>query len=400
MWHTMKSPTPLDCSTFPSISSTYLPRKTTPLLSTSYAHYDKGKTHLATDSTSNTMSRTLSLSNTGTHRPKRQLRLTNAEFQARREKGLCFHNEEKFQPGHKCKKQLNILLVHDEDEDALDDVESDWSSIGIESVEVSAMFIACVSCNSVSGLSKRSTMKLQGKLYDFDIIILIDPGATHNFICDKLAKELQLPLTPAGRYRIVLGDGLVVYSQGKYSEVPTTTQDIMAIDEFLPLSLSSIHIILGKQWLDSIGWVHLHFQKLIMKFIIDGEVQTLRGNPNLHKKVISADHEAKGLFRGNVFMAKLYLIEDSSSPFMEVSTHLALETQLQNQFPDVFDNPQELPPHRNIDHAINLVPGALIINKRPYRYSYVQKNEVEKLIGELLAAGLCLETKFLRVLRH
>ena len=71
------------------------------------------------------MSRTLSLSNAGTHRPKRQLRLTDAEFQARREKGLCFHCEEKFQPGHKCKKQLNILLVHDEDEDVLDDVESD-----------------------------------------------------------------------------------------------------------------------------------------------------------------------------------------------------------------------------------------------------------------------------------
>ena len=83
--------------------------------------------------------------------------------------------------------------MHDEDEDVLDNVESDWSPIG-------TMFTACVSCNLVSGLSKRSTMKLQGKLYETDIIILIDPGATHNFICDKLAKELQLPLTPAGRY--------------------------------------------------------------------------------------------------------------------------------------------------------------------------------------------------------
>ena len=79
--------------------------------------------------------------------------------------------------------------MHDEDEDVLDDVESDWSSIGTESVEVSAMFTASVSCNSVNGLSKRSIMKLQGKLYDCDIIILIDPGATHNFICDKLAKD-------------------------------------------------------------------------------------------------------------------------------------------------------------------------------------------------------------------
>ena len=137
-----------------------------------------------------------------------------------------------------------------------------------------------------------------------------------------------MPLTPAGRYRIVLGDGPVVYGQGKYNEVPITTQGIMVIDEFLPLSLSSIHIILGKQWLDSIGWVHQHFQKLIMKFIIDGEVQTLRGNPNLRKEVISVDHEAKDLLHGNVFMAELYLIEDTSEALMEVSKHLALETQL------------------------------------------------------------------------
>ena len=86
-WHTMKSPTPPDCSTFPSIPNANIPRKTSPLLPTSSTHYDKGKTPLATDSsTSNTMSHTLSLSNPSTHRPKRQLRLTDAEFHARREK--------------------------------------------------------------------------------------------------------------------------------------------------------------------------------------------------------------------------------------------------------------------------------------------------------------------------
>ena len=45
-------------------------------------------------------------------------RLTESELQARREKGLCFKCEEKFSPGHRCKKQLRVLLVHkDEDKD-------------------------------------------------------------------------------------------------------------------------------------------------------------------------------------------------------------------------------------------------------------------------------------------
>ena len=45
-------------------------------------------------------------------------RLTESELQACREKGLCFKCEEKFSPGHQCKKQLRVLLVHkDEDKD-------------------------------------------------------------------------------------------------------------------------------------------------------------------------------------------------------------------------------------------------------------------------------------------
>ena len=66
--------------------------------------YDWGKatTPGGTSSSTNT-SRTISLSPT-TNNSRRQLRLTDAEFQVRRDKGLCFHCNEKFSPGHKCKK--------------------------------------------------------------------------------------------------------------------------------------------------------------------------------------------------------------------------------------------------------------------------------------------------------
>ena len=78
-------------------------------------------------------------------------------------------------------------------------------------------------------------------------MIPIDPGATHNFICEKLVEELRLLLSPMPTYRIVLGDGPMVYGKGKYVEVPITSQGIVIIDEFLPLTLSSIHVIMGKQ---------------------------------------------------------------------------------------------------------------------------------------------------------
>ena len=75
-------------------------------------------------------------------------------------------------------------------------------------------------------------MKLHGKIEDRDIVILIDPGATHNFICEKLVEELRLLLSLMPTYRIVLGDGHMVYGKGKYVEVPITTQGIMITDTF------------------------------------------------------------------------------------------------------------------------------------------------------------------------
>ena len=89
--------------------------------------WGKATTQGGISSTTNT-SRTISLSPI-TNSSKRQLRLTDAEFQARRDKGLCFHCDEKFSPGHKCKKQLNFLLVHDDEQEPSDDPEPDWAPV-------------------------------------------------------------------------------------------------------------------------------------------------------------------------------------------------------------------------------------------------------------------------------
>jgi hypothetical protein len=55
----------------------------------------------------------------------------------------------------------------------------------------------------------------------------------------------------------------------------------------------------------------------------------------------------------------------------------------------VFSTPQGLPPSRGVhDHSIPLVPGSLPPNIRPYRHPFAQKNEIEKMVQELLAAGV------------
>ena len=54
----------------------------------------------------------------------------------------------------------------------------------------------------------------------------------------------------------------------------------------------------------------------------------------------------------------------------------------------MFETPKGLPPIRDHDHAIHLIPGSVPPNIRPYRYPYVQKREIERMIAEMLEAGI------------
>ncbi|KAL1222281.1 RNA-directed DNA polymerase-like protein [Cardamine amara subsp. amara] len=59
---------------------------------------------------------------------------------------------------------------------------------------------------------------------------------------------------------------------------------------------------------------------------------------------------------------------------------------LLRDFHHVFEMPNELPPVRSREHAINLVQGTACINMRPYCYSHTQKNEIEMMLREMLEA--------------
>jgi hypothetical protein len=51
---------------------------------------------------------------------------------------------------------------------------------------------------------------------------------------------------------------------------------------------------------------------------------------------------------------------------------------------DFFQEPKGLPPHRAQDHSITLHEGAQPVSVRPYRYPFYQKEEIEKIVQELL----------------
>ena len=60
------------------------------------------------------------------------------------------------------------------------------------------------------------------------------------------------------------------------------------------------------------------------------------------------------------------------------------------EFSDVFSEPNFVPPRRSLDHAITLQQDAQLVNSRPYRYSPLQKDEIERQVMEMLQAGVII----------
>ncbi|KAL2455358.1 RNA-directed DNA polymerase [Abeliophyllum distichum] len=81
-------------------------------------------------------------------------RLSEAELQAKKEKGLCFKCDEKYTIGHRCKnKELQVLLVQEEGESYPNEEEigEDYLGPTLETAEVGE--VVELSLNSVVGLT-------------------------------------------------------------------------------------------------------------------------------------------------------------------------------------------------------------------------------------------------------
>lgn len=88
-----------------------------------------------------------------------------------------------------------------------------------------------LSLNSVVGLTSPKTFKVKGMVEDREIIIIFDCGATHNFIALKLMDELKITMAVQGR--------------GMCKSVTIGLPVITIMEDFLPLELRNLDIVLG-----------------------------------------------------------------------------------------------------------------------------------------------------------
>ena len=54
------------------------------------------------------------------------------------------------------------------------------------------------------------------------------------------------------------------------------------------------------------------------------------------------------------------------------------------KYPIVFGDICGLPPRRSHDHIIPLLPGSGPVSMKPYRYPHYKKQEIEKMVDDML----------------
>ena len=95
--------------------------------------------------------------------------------------------------------------------------------------------------------------------------MLIGRGATHNFLSVDLIEELKLPLLTTANYGVVMGTRLAIRGKGICKGVIIKMQGLIVVEDFLPLSVG-IDVILGMQWLGTLGTMEVNWRNLTMKF--------------------------------------------------------------------------------------------------------------------------------------
>ncbi|KAA0049931.1 Ty3/gypsy retrotransposon protein [Cucumis melo var. makuwa] len=256
-----------------------------------------------------------------------------------------------------------------------------------------------LSLNSVVGLNDPGTMKVKGKLQKKEVIIRIDCGATHNFISEKLVESLQLPVKETAHYGVILGSGTAVQGKGICENVEIQLTNWKVKEEFLPLELGGVDVVLGMQWLHSLGITIVDWKNLTLTFSSEGKQISIKGDPSLTKSRISL----KSMIKTWVEQDEGFLIEcravqvHKENERINTAVTTIEDEPLQNvlkQFEDVFDWLEKLPPRRGIEHQIHLKEGTNPINVRPYRYGFQQKAEMERLVEEMLTSGIIRPNKF------
>lgn len=255
---------------------------------------------------------------------------------------------------------------------------------------------------------------MSGVIHNKPALILVDCGSSGNFISRSFVHKHKIASTPGEESSSVsLADGSTCNTNSSVNNVEVGVGDYKDKLDLTVMKLQGYDVILGMPWLSKHN-PKIDFRDRKLEFSVGGRTVRVEGVDNKHNKSRSLYMSRK---RERTEFAKLNLISHKQVKRMKknigalflvvvksVTQHTSnnIESkastqvkQLLHEFNDVFpkDLPIGLPPTRDIDHRIELVPGSTPPSQATYRMSPKELDELKKQLQELSDHGFIQPSK-------
>jgi len=193
-------------------------------------------------------------------------------------------------------------------------------------------------------------MQVKGYFKKLPPTILIDSRSTHNFINPRIAKQADCFVHPCSRFEVMIANGGTLPCKGKCHNVCISIGDYNLHFDMFALPLSRCDVVLGAQWLCTLGPILWDFAELWMQFSDNGKKHTLKGL-QLGSLSIICSHCMEKLLKKNLdgVITQLHSIQMQPSVISTTPSDLQ---QILDRYACVFAEPVGLPPSRLEDHRI------------------------------------------------
>lgn len=217
----------------------------------------------------------------------------------RKQKGLRFQFGAKYYIGKKCVKGKNFQVLLDTQSDGeVDEFQESTEHIEDPPTEEQAPSQPqgpIMSLNAKTGLQNPHTMRFKALMRNAKAIVLVDSGSTHDFMDLKLVNKLSLAICQQEKLKVIVADGRSLMTNRVYRNVLQKTKGFKFVKDFMLLPLKGCDIVLGIQWLLSLGFITWNLTSLIMQFTRQDDLCTLKGIQPGSVQVMSASQFIKGL---------------------------------------------------------------------------------------------------------
>ncbi|GAU25204.1 hypothetical protein TSUD_151040 [Trifolium subterraneum] len=318
-------------------------------------------------------------------------RISPAEMQIRRDKGLCYWCDEKFSFTHKCPNRQLMLLQYDDNETQLFDGSPEPPDSPTNSLDTNIPDHH-LSMNAMKGTSNMGVIRFVGSIEHIEVQILIDGGSSDNFVQPRIAKFLKLPIEPAPVFKVLVGNGEIMNAEGVIKQLPIDIQGHkLEVPAFL-LPVAGVDVVLGASWLATLGPHVADYASLTLKFFLNGKFVTLVGEPLARPEPTQFHHlkrccNTKAI--AECFIVQRLKTTEATDIFKELPTNTEPEiAMLLHNYQEVFKTPNGLPPTRAHNHSIPLLEGSNPVKVKPYRYPHSQKTQIEHMVQDMLQQGI------------